>query len=95
MRAGEDGKLIPIEYTLDLPTNHHLSFVDVDEKDMRMNLVLDGVSMGLSTEVQLNKSESCGDKYGECLDRKFSAGDVDWMPAGKHTVRIEWAGVGE
>lgn len=94
MQVGEDGKLIPLEYTLDLPTAHRLSFVDIDTKDMRMKLWHDTTLLGLTPEVELNKSENCGEDYADCLDKKFSGGDIV-LPKGKHTVRIEWAGVGE
>jgi hypothetical protein len=94
MKVGENGELIPLEYTLDLPTAHRLSFVDIDAKDMRMKLWHDTSLLGLTPEVELNRSETCGEVYADCLDRKFSGGDIV-LPKGNHTVRIEWAGVGE
>ncbi|KDR69941.1 hypothetical protein GALMADRAFT_282379 [Galerina marginata CBS 339.88] len=92
MKAGDDGRLIPLQYTLDLPTAHSLSMVDVDAKDMKMAIWLDKTLLGITADIELNKSENCGDNFGDCLNRGFSGGYVV-IPKGNHTVRIEWAGV--
>ncbi|KAF9006969.1 hypothetical protein BDQ17DRAFT_1407526 [Cyathus striatus] len=89
--AGGDGHPIPIEYTLDLPVAHRLSFVDVDKKDVRMSVEVDNVLRGFARDFELNKTEDCGDNIGLCLNNGFSAGLVV-IPPGKHTVRIDWQG---
>lgn len=94
MKSGRDGRLIPLEYTLKHPTAHKLSLIDIDAKDLAVSFWVDNVSVGNTPSVVLNKTDNCGDDYGECLRRGFSAG-VIVVPKGKHTVRVQWIGVGE
>ncbi|KJA24877.1 hypothetical protein HYPSUDRAFT_38235 [Hypholoma sublateritium FD-334 SS-4] len=92
MKSGSDGKLIPLEYTLKHRTAHQLSLIDIDAKDLAVSFWVDNVSVGNSPSVPLNKTDNCGEDYGECLRRGFSAG-VIVVPKGKHTVRVQWIGV--
>ncbi|KJA24880.1 hypothetical protein HYPSUDRAFT_38251 [Hypholoma sublateritium FD-334 SS-4] len=63
MKAGDDGRLIPIEYNLNLPTAHTLSVIDVDAKDMAMAFWLDNKMHAATPKAELNKSENCGEDY--------------------------------
>lgn len=94
MKAGDDGKLIPIEYTLNHPTAHTLSVIDVDAKDMAMAFWLDNKIHAATPKAELNKSENCGEDYAECMRRGFSCGTL-LIPKGNHTVRVVWNGVGK
>ena len=94
MKVGHDGNLTPLEYTLKHRTAHKLSVIDVDAKDLAMSFWVDNVSVGNTPSVGLNKTDNCGDDLGECLRRGFSAG-VIVVPKGKHTVRVQWIGLGE
>ena len=94
MKAGDDGKLIPLEYTLNHPTAHILSVTDVDAKDMAMLFWIDNQIYGTTPQLELNKSEDCGLDYADCIRRGFSSGRIQ-IPKGYHTVRIEWNGVGK
>lgn len=83
----------PIEYTMNHPKAHKLSIVDIDIKDTRMAIFVDGVLRGLTRDFELNKTMDCGENLRTCLNEGFSAGVVI-VPPGNHAVRIEWAGKG-
>ena len=89
---GLDDNPIPLEYSLNKA--HKLSIVDIDARDTRMEIYVDGVTKGLTTEFQLDKTLDCGVDLGLCLQQGFSAG-VIIVPPGKHTVRIQWVGEGQ
>ena len=91
---GPDGNPVPLEYTFKGRKAHKLSIVDIDARDTRMEIYVDGVNKGLTTEFQLDKTLDCGDNLGLCLQQGFSAGVVV-VPPGKHTVRIHWVGEGQ
>ena len=91
---GLDDNPVPLEYFLKDRKAHKLSIVDIDARDTRMEIHVDGVNKGLTTEIQLDKTVDCGDNLGLCLQQGFSAGVVV-VPPGKHTVRIQWVGEGQ
>ncbi|TFK47855.1 heme peroxidase [Heliocybe sulcata] len=91
IKAGQDGKPVPIEYTYRSRRPHRLSVVDADKRDLRMQLFVDGESKGLTTAFDLDKTLDCGTDLAKCLNNRFSAGVLE-VPPGKHKVRIEWAG---
>jgi len=91
---GLDDNPVPLEYSLKDRKAHKLSIVDIDAKDTRMEIYVDGINKGLTTEFQLDKTLDCGDNLGLCLQQGFSAGVVV-VPPGKHTVRIHWVGEGQ
>ncbi|KAF8064174.1 heme peroxidase [Lyophyllum atratum] len=83
----------PIEYNLDDKKAHRLSLMAIDTRDLRMGVYVDNVLRGLTTRIVRNSTETCGEKFSECLAKKFSSGVVV-VPPGNHSVRIEWAGNG-
>ncbi|KZT22376.1 hypothetical protein NEOLEDRAFT_656771 [Neolentinus lepideus HHB14362 ss-1] len=94
IKPGRDEKPLPIEYTYRSRRPHRLSVVDADKRDLRLQLFVDGKSLGITTAIELDKSVDCGTNLNMCLEQKFSAGVIE-VPRGRHTVRIEWAGDGE
>ncbi|KAG5636079.1 hypothetical protein H0H81_009199 [Sphagnurus paluster] len=80
----------PIEYTSTKSRAHQLTVVAIDTKDLRMGVYVDDVLRGITTAIERNPTETCGESVNECLTKKFSSGVVT-VPPGKHTVRIEWA----
>ncbi|EPQ54046.1 heme peroxidase [Gloeophyllum trabeum ATCC 11539] len=91
IRPGPDGKPRPIEYTYKSRRPHRLSVVDIDKRDMQLELFVDGQSRGVTTEFTLDKAVDCGEDLRRCLQERFSAGVIE-IPPGKHTVKIAWAG---
>ncbi|KAG6830533.1 hypothetical protein H0H92_000205 [Tricholoma furcatifolium] len=83
----------PLEYTLDGTKPHRLSIVAIGNRDLRMGVYVDDVLRGMTTRIVRNSTESCGEVVSDCLAKKFSAGLVV-VPAGNHSVRIEWASNG-
>ena len=67
--------------------------IDVDKRDLRLNLWVDSQNKGLTRDFVLNKSMDCGENLSSCLKLGYSAG-VIVVPPGKHTVKFEWAGKG-
>lgn len=88
-----DGKPIPFEYTYKNRKPHRLTVIDVDKRDMRLEVFIDGHSRGLTRDFELDKSVDCGDNWIACLNQNFSAGVVV-VPPGKHTIMLVWAGKG-
>jgi hypothetical protein len=91
---GLDGQPSPIEYTLEHKKPHRLSVVDIDARDMQMEIYVDGITRGLTTDFKLDKSVNCGEDIQTCLNLNLSGGVVV-VPPGKHTVQIVWVGKGE
>lgn len=89
-----DGQPIPIEHTMDQKKAHRLSIVDIDARDMQLEVYVDGVSSGLTTDFCLDKSVNCGEDVATCLHQNFSGGVVV-VPPGRHIVKIAWAGKGK
>jgi hypothetical protein len=92
--AGPDGQPSPIEYTLERKKPHRLTVLDIDARDMRLAVYVDGIMRGMSSDFKLDKSMICGDTIQICLDQNFSTAAVV-VPPGRHTVKIVWAGKGE
>lgn len=91
---GADGEPVPIEYTLNTKAKaHRINILDIDSRDTRMKFYIDGVSQGVTRDVEVDKEMDCGEDVASCLERGFSAG-VIVVPPGKHTVKIEWFGKG-
>ncbi|KAG5645631.1 hypothetical protein DXG03_005622 [Asterophora parasitica] len=91
---GEDGVTPePVEYNLNGKNAHRLSLVAIGNRDLRMGVYVDNVLRGMTTRIVRNSTESCGEVINDCLAKKFSAGLVV-IPAGNHTVRIQWEGNG-
>ena len=91
---GPDGKPIPIEYTYKSRKPHQLTVIDIDKRDTRLAVFIDGHARGLTRDFELDKSVDCGDDWIKCVNMGFSAGVVI-VPDGKHTIKIAWAGKGE
>jgi len=88
---GRDDKPAPIEYTLDYQNPHRISAVDIDARDMELEIYVDGILRGLTSDFALNKSVNCGDNWKVCVAQNFSAGVVV-VPPGNHTVKLAWGG---
>jgi len=88
---GLDDNPVPLEYSFKDRKAHKLSVVDIDARDTRMEIYVDGENKGLTTEFQLDKTLDCGENVGLCLQQGFSAGVVV-VPPGKHTVKVQWVG---
>jgi hypothetical protein len=88
-----DGSPSPVTYTLDSQRPHLVSVIDIDARDMKLEISIDGVAQGETEDFELNTSVYCGEDLASCLDQNFSTGSAV-VPAGKHTVEIAWAGKG-
>ncbi|KAF8885157.1 heme peroxidase [Infundibulicybe gibba] len=88
---GPDGQPTPIEYTMDHKKPHRLTLLDIDARDMQLDVLVDGVVRGRTTDFELDKTVDCGEDHNLCLKHNFSAGVVV-VPPGKHTVKIVWVG---
>lgn len=93
MNAGPHGKPLDISYSSWLGVAHKLMILDADKKDMRFAVHIDDNLIGHSPNITVNKQEDCGIDPNECYRMGFSGVDVI-VPAGHHTVRIEWLGNG-
>lgn len=80
----------PIEFYSDKKKSHLLSVVGIDNKDLRMKIYVDKELKGLTSVIERNSTENCGESPNECMLKKFSAAILP-IPPGKHTVTIEWA----
>jgi len=93
MLPGPDDKPIPIEYTYKSRKPHQLTVIDIDKRDTRLAVFIDGHARGLTRDFELDKSVDCGENWIDCLNQGFSAGVVP-VPHGEHVIRIAWAGKG-
>lgn len=93
MEAGPEGRPLDIVYNATLPIPHRLQLFDADKKDTRLALYVDEVLRGLSPDFVVDKDEDCGVEAYDCYIKKFSGADIV-VPAGSHSVRVEWAGNG-
>jgi len=91
MLPGSDGKPIPIEYTLNYHKPHRVSAIDIDARDMEIEVYVDDILRGLTSDFDLNKSVNCGDDWRACRAQGFSVGAVV-VPSGSHTVKLAWGG---
>lgn len=93
MRAGPHGKPLDISYSSWYGVAHKLMILDADKKDMRFAVYIDNLLIGHSPNITVNKEEDCGIDPNECCRLGFSGVGVI-VPAGRHTVRVEWLGNG-
>jgi len=88
---GHDDKPIPVEYTLDYQKPHRVCAIDIDARDMELEIYVDGILRGLTSEFELDKSVNCADDWKDCRAQNFSTGCVIVSP-GDHTVKLVWGG---
>lgn len=88
-----DGVPTPLEYSLNHRNPHVLSVVDIDARDTRMSVSVDGKLLGKTTPFEFDKTVNCGEDQDTCIRNGFSMGRVILAP-GKQRVKIEWAGEG-
>ena len=90
---GHDDKPIPVEYTLDYQKPHRVCAIDIDARDMELEIYVDGILRGLTSEFELDKSVNCADDWKACRAKNFSVGCVIVAP-GDHIVKLVWGGTG-
>jgi hypothetical protein len=90
---GSDGNPATVKYTLNSPTPHALSVVDIDYRDTRVDILSNGKYYGSTSDFALNKTEFCGEDLNKCLAQGFSTGTVI-IPGGKQNVELSWSGKG-
>lgn len=93
MKIGQDGKPVDISYNSWLGVAHKLMILDADKKDMTFAVHIDDRLIGHSPNITVNKQDDCGINPHECYRLGFSGSEVI-VPAGRHTVRVEWLGNG-
>ena len=82
------GNLKPIEFLLDSSTTaHKLTIMDLDRKDLRMAVFVDGDLFSVTSAVEPDPTQDCGGDLHHCLHMQFSAG-VSIIPPGRHIVQI-------
>ncbi|KDQ11186.1 hypothetical protein BOTBODRAFT_189931 [Botryobasidium botryosum FD-172 SS1] len=86
-----DGNPKPIQYQLNSPTPHAVSFIDIDYRDTRLDVFANGDYYGSTSDFVMDKSVYCGEDLNACIEQGFSMGTVI-IPAGKKTVEITWSG---
>ncbi|KDQ11187.1 hypothetical protein BOTBODRAFT_35487 [Botryobasidium botryosum FD-172 SS1] len=91
MHPGPDNKTTPFMYTGQYSRRRRISFVDVDERDMRFKVFVDGKLNQVSTDFELDKTLNCGQDALKCVEEGFSEASVV-IPSGKHTIKVEWIG---
>jgi len=75
------------EYIEEYISPHQLSLVDLDYRDMRLEVFVDGISAGSTSDFASSNSVFCGVDVNKCLEGEFSHGTFT-IPAGRHIVRI-------
>ena len=93
MVPGPDDKPIPLISTVKHSRPSQLSVIDIDARDMRYQVFVDGVLQGLSTDFDLDKSIDCGQDVNVCIEKGFAMGTLN-IPPGHHTIKVEWIGKG-
>jgi len=88
---GSDGNPAPVKYTLNSPTPHAVSIVDIDYRDTRIDILSNGQYYGSTSDFALNKTEFCGEDLNRCIAQGFSTGTVI-MPGGMQNVEVTWSG---
>ena len=66
---------------------HQISVVDLDKRDIELQMWIDKEYMG-SRDVALDSTVDCGDDIGKCIELEFSSA-LFVVPPGRHTVRAE------
>lgn len=94
MLPGPDNKAVPFLYTGQYSRRRRISFVDIDKRDMRFKVFVDGKLKQVSTDFELDKTLNCGQDALKCVEEGFSEASVI-IPSGKHTIKVEWIGKGE
>ncbi|KAH6905088.1 hypothetical protein BKA70DRAFT_1293407 [Coprinopsis sp. MPI-PUGE-AT-0042] len=88
---GSDGNPAPVKYTLNSPTPHAVSIVDIDFRDTRLDVISNGKYYGSTSDFALNKTEFCGEDINRCISLGYSTGTVV-IPGGKQDVEVTWSG---
>ncbi|KDQ51439.1 hypothetical protein JAAARDRAFT_530376 [Jaapia argillacea MUCL 33604] len=88
---GADNKPIPIKRPYRLIKPNRFTVLDVDKRDMQMELLVDSVTRGNTSDFVLDKSVDCGQDYWSCPGKGLSGGIVV-VASGKHTFEIRWVG---
>lgn len=92
--SSQSSKPLPATYSLKLKHPHRLSLIDIDSRDMRLGVYVDGHSLGVTTDFEVDKDVQCdGSNWVDCLNKGFSAAALV-IPKGKHEVKVEWVGKG-
>jgi hypothetical protein len=93
MLPGPDNRTAPFIVALDSPRKRRLTFVDIDERDMRFTVSVNGKKKALSSDFVLDRRVHCGDDVEQCLKKGFSQASVI-VSGGKKVVKLEWVGKG-
>jgi hypothetical protein len=60
MLPGPDNKTAPFIYSTQHPRPRRISFVDIDTRDMRFKIVVDGKLKRTSTDFEVDRGINCG-----------------------------------
>ncbi|KAF8676698.1 hypothetical protein AX14_004845 [Amanita brunnescens Koide BX004] len=66
---------------------HQISVVDLDKRDIEIQIWVDKEYMG-SRDIELNSTVDCGDDIGKCIELEFATALLV-VPPGRHAVRAE------
>ncbi|KAJ2933211.1 hypothetical protein H1R20_g3912, partial [Candolleomyces eurysporus] len=91
MLPGPDNRTAPFIVTLDNPKKRRISFVDIDQRDMRFKVSVNGKKKALSSDFVLDRRVECGDDAEQCLKKGFSQASVI-VSGGKQVLKVEWVG---
>ncbi|KAJ2915862.1 hypothetical protein MD484_g4540, partial [Candolleomyces efflorescens] len=91
MLPGPDNRTAPFIVTLDNPRKRRITFIDIDDRDMRFTVSVDGKKRALSSDFVLDRRVRCGDDVEQCLKKGFSQASVI-VSGGKKVIKLEWAG---
>jgi len=78
---------IPIRYLTEARNARRISVLDVDRRDIEIELWLDDIYKGYR-DVDLNATVDCGRDIIKCIELDFGSGAVE-IPPGKHMFRAE------
>ena len=70
-----------------------MSVIDIDARDMQLQVFIDGVLNSTTTEFEFDKSVNCGEDVRTCIGKGFSWAAVV-VPPGMHKVEVAWSGKG-
>ncbi|KDQ52626.1 hypothetical protein JAAARDRAFT_50265 [Jaapia argillacea MUCL 33604] len=91
IRLGLDNKPIPVKRTYERGRPYQLTIIDVDKRDMRVSIFVDGILRGVTTDFDLDKLIDCELDSRACVALNFSTGVIVIL-LGNHTVEVRWAG---
>jgi hypothetical protein len=90
---GSDGNPASVKYTLNSPTPHAVSIIDIDYRDTRIDILSNGKYYSSTSDFALNKTEFCGEDLNKCIAQGFSTGTVI-IPGGTQNIEVMWSGKG-